>query len=309
MNEVPIGTIGEIYIGGVGLARGYVNQPSLTACSFIANPFSQGKRLYKTGDLARYLEDGNIEFIGRVDHQVKIRGFRVELGEIESVLSENKDIKSACVTTFEKDVGTILVAYVVPNEFMITPEEVKIFLQDKLPNHMQPNQVIILKEFPLTANGKLDRQALPVPEGREGMGVYQEPDGELERRLASIWSELLGIEKIGRDDNFFSLGGDSIMSIQLVSRARAQGIHFEVKQVFETPTIQGLVANSISFEEKRIPQGLMHGEVGLLPIQQYFFEQKLFNENHYNQAMWFIPKRKLLAEDKEKLQTKIKRYL
>lgn len=307
MNELPIGTVGEIYIGGVGLARGYINKPSLTSESFVANPFREGERLYKTGDLGRYLEDGNIEFIGRLDDQVKIRGFRIELGEIENVLSGHPDVKQAVVLAREDIPGQKkLVGYVKAKETPELIDSLRALTTRYLPDYMQLAQIVVLDEFPLTPNGKLDKKALPAPEGREGIETYQEPQGELEQKLASIWSELLGIERIGRNDNFFSLGGDSIISIQLVSRAKLVGINFAVKQVFETPTVQGLVSNSTNYEIKAIPQGLMSGEVELLPIQKWFFARKLVNQNYYNQAMWFIAKESLTTKDKENLKRRLK---
>ena len=256
LNELPIGSVGEIYIGVVGLARGYINNPSLTSEKFIANPFGDGSRLYRTGDLAKYLPDGNIEFMGRADHQVKIRGFRIELGEIESILQKSIDIQQAVVLAREDIPGQKrLVGYVT-----LTQESKRLYASQSsyeeelikslreltnssLPDYMQPSQILVLDSFPLTSNGKLDRKSLPAPEGREGIEGYQPPEGLLEQRLALIWSELLNIEKVGRNDNFFSSGGDSIVSIQLVSRARSAGIIFDVKQVFETPTIHGLVAS------------------------------------------------------------------
>jgi non-ribosomal peptide synthase protein (TIGR01720 family) len=172
---------------------------------------------------------------------------------------------------------------------------------------MQPAQIIILDKFPLTQNGKLDRKALPLPEGREGIGLYQAPEGPIEEKLASIWSELLSVDKVGRNDNFFSLGGDSIVSIQLVSRAKSQGIVLEVKQVFETPSIQGLAANCKAGDlpETIIPQGVMHGNVSLLPIQHWFFKQNLKEVNHYNQAMWFMPNSYLSSDDKAIFKQKL----
>jgi non-ribosomal peptide synthase protein (TIGR01720 family) len=170
---------------------------------------------------------------------------------------------------------------------------------------MQLSQIVILDELPLTQNGKLDRKALPAPEGREGVGLYQAPEGLLEQKVAVIWQELLKIEKVGRNDNFFSLGGDSIISIQLVVRARRSGINFDVKQVFETPTVRGLAANSRRAEIDSIPQNLMSGYVPLLPIQSWFFERDLFDENHYNQSMWFIPKEFLSEEGKSHLRQRL----
>ncbi|OJW54632.1 MAG: hypothetical protein BGO67_05225 [Alphaproteobacteria bacterium 41-28] len=320
LNQVPIGAIGEIFIGGVGLARGYLNKPGLTAEKFIANPFSNapGERLYRTGDLARYLPDGNIEFIGRVDHQVKIRGFRIELGEIESAISSVSGVKQVIVLAREDEPGQKrLVAYVVPNNQVLLDEEgdtkQQSFITDirqecskTLPDYMRPSQIMLLAEMPLTSNGKIDRKALPKPEGREGLEAYQAPEGLIENSLAFIWKELLQVERVGRNDNFFHLGGDSIVSIHMVSRARKLGIHFDVKQIFATPTIAGIAANSRSQDQAIIPQHMMAGNVPLLPVQEAFFAQKLVNKNHYNQSMWFIPTFKLSHQDKEKLKNCLK---
>jgi amino acid adenylation domain-containing protein/non-ribosomal peptide synthase protein (TIGR01720 family) len=311
LNRVPIGSIGELHIGGVGLARGYLNKPGLTSEKFIANPFGDaGTRLYKTGDLARYLPDGNIEFMGRVDHQVKMRGFRIELGEIESAIALVSGVKQVIVLAREDEPNQKrLVAYIIldgKKEEAACIENIRRVCAEQLPDYMQPSQIVVLAEMPLTLNGKIDRKALPKPEGREGLEAYQEPQGFIEKELSIILEELLNISRVGRNDNFFSLGGDSIVSIQLVSRARKLGINFEVKQIFETPTIAGIAANSTSQEEERILQEWMTGSVALLPIQEYFFEQKLVKENHYNQSMWFMPKNKLNKADKERLKSGLK---
>ena len=320
LNQMPIDVIGEIHIGGLGLARGYLNNPKLTALKFIANPFcSNRSRLYKTGDLGRYLSDGNIEFIGRIDHQVKIRGFRIELGEIESLLQKNKDIYQAVVLAREDTPGhKKLVGYIV-----LTGEGIKKYENDityeqalvhnlreeilkSLPSYMHLSQLMILTKLPLTINGKLDRKALPKPVGREGVGSYEAPRGTLEKKLANIWSELLNIKQIGRNDNFFSSGGDSIVCIQLVSKARMEGIIFEVKQIFDTPTIAGLAVNSGDKLFKKASQSSTTGEVKLLPIQDWFFKENFLGINHYNQAMWFIPRFNLKSSDKLKVQLALK---
>lgn len=316
LNSVPIGTMGEIFIGGISLAREYINRPGLTAEKFIANPFAKnpGERLYRTGDLGRYLPDGNIEFLGRDDHQVKIRGFRIELGEIESAISLVSGVKQVIVLVREDEPGQKrLVSYVVPDNKTYLDEEGSVNQQNlimeirqecskTLPDYMSPNQIMLLAKIPLTPNGKIDRQALPKPEGREGVEAYQTPEGLVENCLASIWVELLQVERVGRNDNFFHLGGDSIVSIHMVSRARELGIHFDVKQIFATPTIAGIAANSRSQAETVIPQQMRTGNVPLLPVQENFFVQNLVNIDHYNQSMWFIPRFKLGYKDKEKLK-------
>jgi amino acid adenylation domain-containing protein len=225
---VPLGAAGEIYIGGAGVARGYLGRPELTAERFIASPFVAGDRLYKTGDLARYLPDGNIEFLGRNDHQVKIRGYRIELGEIEARLSEHADVGEAVVLAREDEPGDKrLVAYVVPAGDPSGDEQargewiaaLRAHLATSLPEYMVPAAYVMLDALPLTPNGKLDRNALPAP-GDEAFvrSAYEPPQGEVEKALAGIWSELLGIERISRHDNFFELGGHSLLAVRMISR-------------------------------------------------------------------------------------------
>jgi non-ribosomal peptide synthase protein (TIGR01720 family) len=289
LNPVPVGIAGEIYIDGVGLARGYLNRPGLTAERFIPNPFGRGSRLYKTGDLGRYLFDGNIEFLGRNDYQVKLRGFRIELGEIERAIETAEAVQQAIVLCREDLPGQKrLVAYVVSRnkEDSGLIESLQSLCQSHLPDYMQPSQWVILDEMPLTSNGKVDRKKLPAPEGREGLGIYQAPEGEIEERLAKIWSDLLGVERISRTDNFFQVGGDSIVSIQLVSRARQQGMVFSVKQVFETPTLASLALHVKEDHSVLASQELAQGKAPLSPIQRWFFDQAPVEAHHYNQAMW-----------------------
>ena len=244
---LPIGVAGNLYIGGVGLARGYVRRPDLTAEKFIPDPFSgePGARLYKTGDLARYRPDGNIEFLGRSDHQVKIRGFRIELGEIEGTLGQHPAVREAIVQVQEDGSGEKrLVAYVAAEEeARPTANELRGFLKDKLPEHMVPAVFVLLDAFPLTANGKVDRRALPTPEGRrpeldEAFVACRTPTEEL---LADIWRQVLGVERVGIYDNFFQLGGHSLLATQVVSRIReAFQVEMPLRRLFETPTVAGL---------------------------------------------------------------------
>lgn len=229
LQPTPCCVSGEIYIGGDGLARGYLNQPELTAQKFIDNPFGEGK-LYKTGDLGRYLPDGNIEFIGRIDNQVKIRGFRIELGEIENNLNQHPQIKESLViaksVNQNQQKDEQLIAYIIPNE-KATPKfkELKKYLQEKLPEYMIPIAYIPIEKFPLTPNGKIDKKALPelnFEENRENK--YIAPRNEIEVKLANIWQEVLGIEKVSINDNFFDLGGHSLLAIQLI---------YQISQVFQ----------------------------------------------------------------------------
>ncbi|MBD6620564.1 LLM class flavin-dependent oxidoreductase, partial [Komarekiella sp. 'clone 1'] len=290
---VPIGVPGELYIGGNGLARGYLNRPELTKEKFIPNPFhnSKSERLYKTGDLVRYLPNGDIEYLGRIDNQVKVRGFRIELGEIEAVLNTHPQIQQAVVIATEETSGNKrLVAYVVLDE-ILTTQHLRQFLKQKLPEYMVPAVFITLDTLPLTPNGKLDRKALPAPDGVSQENEYVAPGTTIEKILTNIWQELLLKEKISIHDNFFEIGGDSILSIQLVSRAKNLGIQITAQQIFQNQTIAELakVANTIVSAE--CEQGIVTGVALLSPIQHWFFSQNRKEAHHYNQSVLLeIPK-------------------
>lgn len=249
-NPVPVGIAGELHIGGDGVARGYLNRPELTAEKFIPSPFSHdpGARLYKTGDLARYLRDGNpegnIECLGRIDDQVKVRGFRVELGEIESTLRQHSLINDCVVVAREHTSGhKRLVAYVVAGEGQeLSSRELREHLRAKLPDYMVPSMIVELKELPLTPNGKVDRRALPAPD-HDGQlrEMFVAPRTPVEEGLARIWSEVLGVERLSIQDNFFDLGGHSLVAAQLISRARNTfSVDLPLRSLFETPTVAGL---------------------------------------------------------------------
>src|SRR5919199_263585 len=247
LQPVPIGVPGELYIGGDGLARGYLNRPELNTEKFIPNPFSKasGARLYKTGDLARYLSDGNIEFLGRLDNQVKIRGFRIELGEIEAVLSQHPAVDETVVVVREDVPGNKrLVAYLVVNQATApTMPQLQQFLKQKLPEYMVPSAYVLLDALPLTPNGKIDRRALPAPDTArpEGEGAYVAPQTPVEEILAGIWADVLGLQQVGIHDNFFELGGHSLLATQLISRLRDSfGVEFPLRGLFESPTVAGL---------------------------------------------------------------------
>ena len=242
---VPVGVPGELYIGGPGLARGYLGRPDLTAERFVPHPFSRvgGERLYRTGDLVRWLPQGELEFLGRVDFQVKVRGFRIELGEIEAVLSEHPHIADAAVVAVEDGKGNKrLVGYIVPTG-EINIGEVKEYLRKKLPDYMVPSVLMVLEEMPLTPSGKVDRRRLPKPSvDREALGTeYVAPRNETEEKLAAIVGELLEIEKVGVYDNFFDLGGHSLLATRFLSRIREEfGVEVPLRSLFERPTISGL---------------------------------------------------------------------
>ncbi|WDZ63753.1 non-ribosomal peptide synthase/polyketide synthase [Paenibacillus polymyxa] len=239
LNPVPIGVLGELCIGGAGIARGYLNRADLTAEKFIANPYVPGERLYRTGDLARWMPDGNVDFIGRMDDQVKIRGFRIELGEVEAQLLIVEGIQKAIVTAWENEDGDKdLCAYVVASEALNLPG-LRNMLQPKLPGYMIPTYVVQLDQFPLTPNGKIDRKALPAPDGDIQTGVeYAAPRTDMERHMVDIWKQNLGVSIVGIDDNYFDLGGHSLKAIQLVSQAQAVGIEIGINQVFQYQTIR-----------------------------------------------------------------------
>jgi len=246
-NPVPSGVPGELYIGGACLALEYLNRSELTAEKFIPDPFSpvRGARLYKTGDLARYLQDGNIEFLGRNDHQVKVRGFRIEPGEIEAVLGQHPGIREVVVAARESVQGdNRLAAFIVPHtEQSVTPDELKSYLTDKLPVYMVPSYFVMLESLPKTPVGKIDRRALPDPDFEQsGKNTeYIAPRSPVETLLAEIWSRVLGIRKVGIHDNFFSLGGHSLLAVQVITRMNeAFNINVPLRRIFETPTVAGL---------------------------------------------------------------------
>ncbi|MEO0687672.1 MAG: non-ribosomal peptide synthetase, partial [Cyanobacteria bacterium J06649_11] len=222
LQPVPIGVPGQLYIGGVGLAQGYLNKPELTAEKFIPNPFSSSasSALYKTGDLVRYLPDGNLEYLGRIDYQVKLRGFRIELGEIESILIQYPGIKQALVTLYKNNDDEKLIAYLITSS-EIYQSNLRQFLQDKLPVYMIPSNYMMLEEFPLTPNRKIDHKSLPLPDNiRPELDNFVIPKTRIEQEIAQIWQEVLQIDKIGIHDNFFDLGGHSLLMVKVHSKLR-----------------------------------------------------------------------------------------
>ncbi|WP_260957914.1 non-ribosomal peptide synthetase [Pseudomonas citri] len=242
---VPLGVPGEIYIGGAGVARGYLNRDDLTAERFLKDPFSNtpNARMYKTGDLGRYLPDGNIEYLGRNDDQVKIRGFRIELGEIEAKLAQHEAVKEAVVQAREDVPGDKrLVAYFTEHH-TIDIETLRSHLQAQLPAHMVPAAYMQLETLPLTPNGKLDRKALPAPDSSAySLRLYEAPEGEMETRLAALWAELLKVERVGRHDHFFELGGHSLLAVSLIERMRKEGMEADVRVLFGQPTLAQVAA-------------------------------------------------------------------
>ncbi|BCA29115.1 non-ribosomal peptide synthase/polyketide synthase [Metapseudomonas otitidis] len=305
LNPVSPGVTGELYLGGIGLARGYHRRPALTAERFVTSPFGNGERLYRTGDLARQREDGVIEYAGRIDHQVKIRGLRIELGEIEARLQEQDAVREAVVVAADGPSGRQLVAYLVPEPESLARAEaeiqggylqgVKARLLEVLPDYMVPAQWVLLERMPLSPNGKLDRKALPKPDPAQARSEYQAPRNELEQRLALIWQDVLRLEQVGVDDNFFELGGDSIISIQIVSRARQAGIRIAPRDLFQHQSIRRLATVAQLSEALQVDQGPVTGEAPLLPIQQAFFDTEIPNRHHWNQSLLLAPSEPLDA--------------
>ncbi|HCF9838960.1 TPA: non-ribosomal peptide synthase/polyketide synthase [Pseudomonas aeruginosa] len=282
LEPVPVGVLGELYLAGRGLARGYHQRPGLTAERFVASPFVAGERMYRTGDLARYRADGVIEYAGRIDHQVKLRGLRIELGEIEARLLEHPWVREAAVLAVD---GRQLVGYVVlESESGDWREALAAHLAVSLPEYMVPAQWLALERMPLSPNGKLDRKALPAPEVSVAQAGYSAPRNAVERTLAEIWQDLLGVERVGLDDNFFSLGGDSIVSIQVVSRARQAGLQLSPRDLFQHQNIRSL-ALAAKAGAATAEQGPASGEVALAPVQRWFFERAIPNRQHWNQSL------------------------
>jgi amino acid adenylation domain-containing protein/non-ribosomal peptide synthase protein (TIGR01720 family) len=289
---VPIGVPGEMYVGGAGLARGYLRRPELTAERFIPDQLTgqPGARLYRTGDRARFLPGRDIEYLGRIDHQVKIRGFRIELGEIESVLCQHPVVREAVVIAREDVPGVkSLVAYLVTSSPALEVGSLREFLKRKLPDYMVPAAFMFLDKLPLTASGKVDHKALPVPEQHRPdlTGRYVAPRTPVEKKLTTIWSKVLRVEQVGVNDNFFELGGDSILSIQTISLARRDGLKLTPKLMFAHQTIAELAAAVGVEEDRQSLQGVAAGDVPLTAIQHWFFEQNLEEMQHYNQAFLF----------------------
>ena len=302
MQLAPVGVPGELYIGGMGVTRGYLHRPDLTAARFAPDPFAElnaanaeksatpsaGPRLYRTGDLVRWLPDGNIEFLGRVDHQVKVRGYRIELGEIERYLDGHPDVQKSIVVLHETGASRRLVAYFVANgESTAGAESLRDHLARFLPEYMIPGQFVSLETLPVTPSGKIDRRALAQRSlaRAETAGVVTLPRDEKEAILARVWAELLGLAEVGVDANFFELGGDSILAIQMISRVADEGVAVTVKQLFQHPTIAELARVAESGQRTAAEQGEVTGRAPLTPIQRWFFEQPFPHPAHWNQAV------------------------
>jgi amino acid adenylation domain-containing protein/non-ribosomal peptide synthase protein (TIGR01720 family) len=305
LRPVPVGVAGELYLAGVAPARGYVYQPALTAERFLPDPWSgvAGARAYRTGDLVRYLADGAVEFLGRIDNQVKVHGFRMELGEVEAVLASHPGVQAAAAVVVRGAAGDArLVGYVVPRAAAATPgtdgpsaDELGRHLRLRLPEPMVPVTFVTLAAMPLTLSGKIDRRALPSPRqtltGSPAEPVL--PRTAAEATLARIWSEVLRLEQVAVHDNFFEIGGDSILSIQIVARASAAGLHITPRQMFQHQTVAELAAVAATAPRVHLEQEPVTGEAPLLPIQHWFFSLDLDVPEHFNQSLLLRPLRAL----------------
>ncbi|MCK8524320.1 amino acid adenylation domain-containing protein [Aquimarina sp. D1M17] len=292
-NLVPPGTIGELCIAGEGLASGYIGDTALTLSKFCSNWVEGENTVYRTGDLAKWLSNGNLEYCGRKDDHVKIRGFRIHIGEIESVLNRIPDVNHSVVIVKEGEKEEKqLIGYIVSDK-EISSKEIQKRLALDLPEYMIPRAYVQMPSFPTTNSGKVDKKALPLPIIDTN---YVEPTTELEQQLASFWQEILAIEKVGIHDNFYELGGDSIKAIQLASKCKTVGLHFQVKDIFNHQTISQIVSYIKESAGTLQEKGVLSGPVKLHPIQKHFFERGYKDISHYNQSMMFKVSKSVTVE-------------
>ncbi|SAI74508.1 D-alanine-D-alanyl carrier protein ligase [Bordetella ansorpii] len=292
LNPTPPGMPGELYLAGAGLARGYLGRPGLSSERFVADPLGKGSRLYRTGDLVRWREDGQLEYLGRLDHQVKVRGLRIELGEIETRLLACPDVRDGVVAARQDGAVTRLVAYACAAAgAVIDPPRLRAELARDLPDYMVPEFIVAMDELPLNANGKIDRKALPALDVTEDAAPYEAPATPAEEAVAQAWREVLGQPRVGRHDNFFSLGGDSILSLQVVARLQRQGWQVQPRQVFEQPNLARLAgAMAAAPAAAQAPRDCAAGAVPLSPLQAAFFDLDVPARHHWNQALLLKPR-------------------
>lgn len=304
-NLQPIGVAGELCISGVGLARGYLNLPELTSQKFQDNPFYAGEKLYHTGDLAMWLPNGHIRYLGRIDDQVKIRGHRIEIAEVEKAITSLKGIEEVIVTTVGiNELEKSLCAYYIGNNKTFKASELKEMLSQQLPNYMIPAHFVKVEKYPLTPNGKIDYKALPVPTVNSDVGDnYVAPRTKVEKDLVAVWQNVLGMKHIGILDNFYDLGGDSIKSIQVSARLLQKGYKVSVKDLMQSPTIAQL-SGQVETSTILADQGEVKGISPLTPIQLYFFEASFVN-HHFNQAMMLYQKKSFNIEALKEALTEI----
>ncbi|GAA0613078.1 non-ribosomal peptide synthase/polyketide synthase [Streptomyces crystallinus] len=289
MRPVPVGAPGELYLSGTGVARGYLRRPGLTASRFLADPFGPpGGRMYRTGDRARWTADGDIVYLGRADDQVKVRGFRIELGEVEAALTRHPAVAAAAARVVEHDGHRRLIGYAVPaGDGAWDPAELRAFLAGTLPDHLVPALVVPLDRLPLGATGKLDRRALPDPEWTTGASPGRPPATAAEQTLAAIWCEVLGLPEVGADDNYFMLGGDSVLGIQIVSAARRAGLALTPRHLFTHQTLAELAgaAQEVPASAVVAEQGPVVGESPLTPVQHWLLDTLPGDPSHFSQAV------------------------
>lgn len=313
LNLVPPGAIGQLCVAGDGVTAGYLNKPELTQIAFVADPFyrEDSRPMYKTGDLVRLNEEEEFEYIGRLDTQVKIRGFRIEVSEIESALNQCEGVRESIVVVRTLDAAKRLIAYVVP-EGEVTDEAeysacLKNTLKETLPAHMVPSALVCMSALPLTVNFKVDKKALPMPKSDVDSAVT--PRTEQQQIIAQVWQELLGIEQVGLQDNFFEIGGDSILAIQVVSRCNARGLNITTKQLVTSQTIEAL-ASQIEDNPKLVQeQGPVSGELSLLPIQRHFLEAGHPQIHHFNQSLMLqVPESLTAGQIEQAIQAILERH-
>ncbi len=298
LQPAVVGARGQLYLGGADVSRGYLGDPRLTAERFVPDPFSRtpGARLYRTGDLARWRHDGQIEFLGRMDQQVKIRGHRIEPAEIEAMLLRHEAVRDAVVIARDEGNGERrLAAYVVG---AVMPQELRRFLADRLPPHLVPASFTLLAELPRLPSGKIDRRALPLPKVdlTPADGAYVAPVSWIEKVVCDLWAEVLKVERVGIHDDFFALGGDSILSIQVAARARVAGLQISSSQIFQHPTPGELAKVATSLRATHAEAEPITGDVPLTPIQHWFFEQQFSAPDHWNMSVMLEPRERLDAD-------------
>ncbi len=304
MNEVPDGEAGELFIGGTGVGRGYVGSPGLTAERFVPDPYSNapgGERLYRTGDLVRLMPDRNLEFLGRVDEQIKIRGYRVEPGEVEAALRAEDSVKEAVVIGQEARGGSRLAAFVVFSAKVPSLTVLKASLRQRLPEHMIPSSIIALEQIPRLPSGKVDRKALPSAEASkpDSTTPTAAPTSSVEEELAAIWMEVLGLDKVGIHDDFFELGGDSILSVHVTGRAREVGLNLHLNDIFLYPTIAEL-GSKVRRGPVAVTDTVTDGDLEMTPVQLWWFEQQPSEPDHFNQSLVLAPAEHLDVEPIER---------
>lgn len=293
LHHVPSGLTGEICVGGPQVSSGYLGRPALTAEHFLPDPFSDqpGARMYRSGDLGKINIQGNIEFLGRQDHQVKIRGFRVELGEIEATLRAHPGVAELVVVAVKQGSSKKLTAYLVPHTTDQSNQQSNLitsltqFARSSLPEYMVPSAFVLMQALPLTANGKLDHKSLPAPDSITPSSTFTAARNGIEEKLCKIWGNVLGIQQVGIHDNFFMLGGDSILSIQIVSRANQLGLGLSVKQLYQHQTIAKLSGQIGQGNTRLIEQGPLNGPFLLGPVQHWFLDQHPPEPHHFNQSL------------------------